>query len=168
MKSKSIIGILLIILCVILFCSLASAESGTWGNLTWNLDTNGVLNISGIGEMDDFPENSSSAWLSRRNAIKEVYLGSEITSIGNHAFYSCNNLVSILFPNNLNKIGYGSFYKCSSLSSISLPDSITEIENTTFAYCSHLSSINIPVGGKVILPSLGKDFFTSVGRQLFT
>ena len=24
------------------------------------------------------------------------------------------------------------------------------------------------VGGKVILPSLGKDFFTSVGKQFFT
>ena len=24
-----------------------------------------------------------------------------------------------------------------------------------------------PVGGKVILPSLGKDFFTSVGKQFF-
>ena len=26
----------------------------------------------------------------------------------------------------------------------------------------------IGVGGKVILPSLGKDFFTSVGKQFFT
>jgi DNA helicase IV len=28
--------------------------------------------------------------------------------------------------------------------------------------------INADVGGKVILPSLGKDFFTSVGKQFFT
>ena len=27
---------------------------------------------------------------------------------------------------------------------------------------------DLTVGGKVILPSLGKDFFTSVGKQFFT
>ena len=31
------------------------------------------------------------------------------------------------------------------------------------------AAVNVKnVGGKLILPSLGKDFFTSVGRQFFT
>ena len=31
-----------------------------------------------------------------------------------------------------------------------------------------ICTMNVCVGGKVILPSLGKDFFTSVGKQFFT
>ena len=51
----------LLLVTILLALSLASfaaaetAASGTWGeNLTWTLDSNGLLSISGEGNMEDF------------------------------------------------------------------------------------------------------------------
>lgn len=67
-----------------------------------------------------------------------------MTSIGDYAFDSCQNLISITIPNNVKSIGKSAFYKCSSLSSIYIPDEVTSIEGYTFYGCSSLTSVNIP------------------------
>ena len=67
-----------------------------------------------------------------------------VTSIGNSAFSSCDNLTSIEIPNSVTYIGDCAFYDCSNLTSIEIPNSVTSIWQFAFARCSNLTSIEIP------------------------
>ena len=98
-----------------------AAASGKCGaNLTWTLDDNGTLTISGEGAMTDWSSSSSVPWYSIRSSIKNVIIGNSVTSIGLCAFYSCSSLKSVTIGNSVTSIGEYAFYDCSSLESISV------------------------------------------------
>ena len=146
-------------------------ERGTCGyNLNWTLDNEGLLTISGVGEMTSHPWEASS--------IVKVCISDGVTNILEYAFRDCSSLVSIIIPDGVTRIGYCAFEACNSLSNIILPDSVIEIgfdafrdcynltevtmsDNVTiidshvFAGCSNLRSINIP------------DKLTSIGYNAF-
>ena len=67
-----------------------------------------------------------------------------ITSIVNYAFYTCQSLTSIIIPNSVTSIGDSAFQSCSSLTSITISNSVTSIGDSAFEYCYSLTSINIP------------------------
>ena len=122
--------------------------SGTCGeNLTWKLDDEGTLTISGTGAMRDYTYFTDRApWFSNRSLIKSVVIETGVTSIGSYAFYNSKSLTNIVIPNNVTSIGDAAFYECSSLTSITIPDSVTSIGSYAFYYCSNLTSIEIPDG----------------------
>ena len=130
----------------------AEATSGTCGdNLTWNLDENGTLTISGSGKMKDYRYSPLSAyydnpapWYSQRDSIKNVFISHGVTQIGDHAFYSCSSLTSINIPSSVTSIVDYAFSGCSSLTSINIPSSVTSIGHDAFSGCSSLTSITIP------------------------
>ncbi len=117
------------------------AQSGTCGsNLTWNL-TNGVLTISGSGNMYNYDNNGNySPWYSNDNIISVVILDG-VTSIGISAFHHCHNLTSITIPNSVTSIGEDAFCICESLVSVTIPSSLTSIGEYAFFGCSNLSTI---------------------------
>lgn len=89
-----------------LLCSLSlgvaatdNTKSGTWGDLTWELNTTtGKLIISGEGTMNDFSSSgSTSAWRSYKTTIKSVSIEDDVTGIGSYAFYGCTELTEINF-----------------------------------------------------------------------
>ena len=103
----------------------SSASSGTCGeNLTYTLDDEGTLIISGTGNMTDF-NFGKVPWNSSRESIKKVIIEDGATSICSFAFYNCINLESITIPYGVTKIGEEAFSGCESLISIILPDSLT-------------------------------------------
>ena len=128
----------------------AGATSGTCGsNLTWTLDTDGILKISGSGKMDNYViindyRNHPAPWYSQRDSIKKISIDYGVTSIGNDAFLGCSNLTNVNIPNSVLSIGYQAFRGCSSLTSIDIPNSIISIEQETFQDCSNLSNIDLP------------------------
>lgn len=67
-----------------------------------------------------------------------------VTSIGERAFSSCDNLTSIILPNSLTTIGENAFYGCSNLTSISIPNSVNFIGDETFWACKKLSTVKLP------------------------
>ena len=135
---------------------VASGNCGANGdNVTWTLDDEGTLTISGTGAMKDCTRYTEVPWYSRRNSIKTIEISDGVMSIGEFAFYSCSNLTSIYFPSSVTSIGKYAFYKCSSLSSVTIPSSVTSIGYNAFYGCSSLSSIAIP------------NSVTSIGNQAF-
>ena len=64
-----------------------------------------------------------------------------VNSIGDHAFESCYDLVSVSIPNSVTKIGSGAFRGCSGLTSIEIPCNVTSIGGGAFIGCSGLTSI---------------------------
>lgn len=55
------------------------------------------------------------------------------------------SLTSVSFPSNLTAIGQDAFYKCTGLTSVSFPASLTSIGIYAFSYCTALSgSLNLP------------------------
>jgi len=139
-------AVAVLVLCSALF-TCASAESrGTWGNLSWTLDDEGLLTISGNGSMDDFTGDLYGAWLADRDTIKSAVISEGVTGIGNYAFYNCSGLTSVAIPAGVTGIGISAFYNCSGLTSVAIPAGVTGIGGNAFRRCSGLTSVAIPAG----------------------
>ena len=145
MKTKLLIAALMLSMSLSLF-----AQSGTCGaNLTWNL-SNGVLTITGTGDMTDYnyvynySPSTTAPWASNRTIIKSVVISDGVTSIGSAAFSGCSSLTSVTIPNSVTRIGEEAFYWCSVLTSVTIPNSVTSIGDRAFCDCSGLMSVTIP------------------------
>ena len=116
-----------------------AATTGTCGeNLTWTLDDEGTLTISGTGDMDNYSFDGGP-W--HTTSIKQVILEPGMTSIGDGAFYNHNKVTSIIIPDTVTTIGERAFAYCSSLYSITIPAGVESIGGAAFAYCLALRSI---------------------------
>ena len=144
------------VLAVLMIASLLPAtalaadivDSGTCGaegngsNLTWTLDSEGVLTISGSGGMHGYGP-SGAPWHGR---VKSAVIAEGVTSIGSYAFYDCRSLTSVTIPDSVTSIGWYAFYDCRSLTSVTIPDSVTSIGQSAFYDCRSLTSVTIPSG----------------------
>ena len=148
------------VLAVLMIASLLPATalaayvvtSGTCGaEVTWTLDSEGVLTISGSGDMDD----SKIVQSDYRSLVKSAVIAEGVTSIGEFAFYKCGSLTSVTIPDSVTSIGEYAFYKCTSLTSVTIPDSVTSIGVGAFSNCTSLTSVTIP------------NSVTSIGRSAF-
>ena len=140
------------VLAVLMIASLLPAtalaadivDSGTCGakgsNLTWTLDSEGVLTISGSGDMHGYGP-SDAPWHGR---VKSAVIAEGVTSISWYAFYNCRSLTSVTIPNSVTSIGEYAFYDCTSLTSVTIPDSVTSICEYAFQGCTSLTSVTIP------------------------
>ena len=67
-----------------------------------------------------------------------------VTSMGEKAFYHCENLISVTIPNTVTSIGENAFETCSGLVSVTIPNSVTSIGKRAFYLCVNLISVTIP------------------------
>lgn len=137
-----------------------NVRSGVCGdNLTWNVDEDGVLTISGTGEMYDYP-SKKGPW--ENIDIKAVICEEGVTRIGDYAFCSMN-LISANLPK-VKKVGVAAFSGCSNLHKVEMPEverierwafnntgienidmgNLTTICEATFRDCNNLKSVNLP------------------------
>ena len=99
---------------------VASGTCGAEGdgsNLTWTLDSEGVLTISGRGGMHDYG-SSDAPWYGYRSLVKSAVIADGVTSIGSCAFYDCTSLTSVTIPDSVTSIGDVAFASCTSLTGI--------------------------------------------------
>ena len=83
-------------------------------------------------------------WFSNIKTIQTISLGEHVKTIGSHAFYKCDGLTSVIFPDSVTSIGEWAFYGCSKLTSIAIPKSLAYINNYVFSGCAGLTSVTIP------------------------
>ena len=152
------------VLAVLMIASLLPAtalaadivDSGTCGaEVTWTLDSEGVLTISGNGYMYD-NGSSGAPWYGYRSLVKSAVIAEGVTSIGEYAFSDCRSLTSVTIPDSVTSIGEYAFYKCKSLTSVTIPDSVTLIGGAAFYECTSLTSVTIP------------DSVTNIGADAFS
>ena len=117
----------------------AALASGTCGeNLTWVLEENGTLTVSGTGAM-----TSPVWWNSYKDSIKTVVIKDGVTTIEEGAFRDCKNLTSITIPASVTKIGDYAFKNCENLANITISGSVTKIGDYAFSGCSNLIDVTI-------------------------
>lgn len=138
--------------------------SGTCGdNLTWSLDAEGTLRISGNGNMLDFYADDPQ-WQQYAYHIQKVIVGEDVHSVGAFAFYYCANLKTVeilgstvlgesafsycsalqqVQMNNILAIGDAVFYGCNALKAVHLPASLQSIGNEVFYDCTLMQSITV-------------------------
>ena len=105
-----------------LFCQTAAGEaagiidSGTCGEfLSWALDSDGTLTITGTGEMDDYGplSDSRAPWHpSCSGTIRSVIIGEGVTGVGAYAFDDCSSLTSLSLPGSIARIGAAALADC--------------------------------------------------------
>ena len=100
---------------------------GDGTNLTWTLDSEGVLTISGTGKMKDYT-SKNAPWQENGTDIKSIVFSSGTTYIGNYAFYCCTaESVAISFPDTLESIGKYAFYKTALSGELVFPQQLKSI-----------------------------------------
>lgn len=115
--------------------------SGKCGdNLTWKLDANGTLTISGTGKMYDYTTALNTPW--KTLTVKNVVIEEGVQYIGAWAFTYKGTIESFKLPKSLTAIGQAAF--CGTgIESIELPDEIKKL-HATFSNCEKLKHIKWP------------------------
>ena len=140
---------------------VASGTCGAEGdgsNLTWTLDSDGLLTISGTGAMKDFTSDESfmifpeTPWNQHTNDIHKIVVSDGVTTIGNCAFLACS-AESILLPDSVERIGDKAF-GFTSISEIIIPEGVKSIGEYVFSNCN-LVNVTLPNS----LESIGESAF---------
>lgn len=124
-------------------------QSGTCGvNITWEMYPDGLMKLTGSGDMTDYKNFRDTPWYNFRYDIKAIEIGKDITSIGVYAFFGAINCERVTFEegSKLSDIGGSAFYYLSSLKEITVPDHVTSIGNYSFGYDTKLEQVYLPAG----------------------
>ena len=160
MKMRRLLSALLVLSLVLTILPImafaATVDSGEWGqdgsDVTWSLDSNGKLTISGTGKMTDcyLVSNTSAGedwfrgWDSHMDDIKSVVIENGISYIGEYSFQGAQNLKSVTIANSVKEIGRSAFANCDSLTSISFGTGLTKTGIEVFYGCDGLETLSLP------------------------
>ena len=185
-KTNRLISILLVVAMLLSMAPItvfaatveASGKFGASGsNLTWSLDSDGVLTISGNGAMEDFANGASMPWYSKRANIKTVVIESGVTNIGKNAFTGFTAIVTATISDTVTSIGDKAFsnsslanfefsdagnlktigtsaFNSTNIKNMVIPDGVTTLGSYIFGY-GPIKSVTIPAS------------VTSVGNYVF-
>ena len=107
----------------------------------------GAYTIKATGAINSVTiEDIKTALENNQNVLIDLDLSETtgLTSIGEEAFYSCNNLTGITIPDGVTSIENMAFCGCESLVEVTIPNSVTFIGETVFNNCTNLTNITIP------------------------
>ena len=112
-------------------------------DLYWEY-ADGVLTITGTGDMYDYAADTDVPWYDVRGDIKTVSLPDAMTKIGDYAFYKCTEVTSINMPTTLTAIGEKAFAQDTKLAcEIILPASMTTIASRAFFNCKAVPAFHV-------------------------
>lgn len=99
--------------------------------------------------------------------VQTVVIPKSATEIGSEAFAYKSALKSVVFSgSNVTKIGDKAFWLCSNLESLAIPDSVTYIGESILLQCSNLKRLSVPFIGKNSFSNKVSYLFGGVPTQL--
>ena len=116
--------------------SLSVTSNGTYTAPAGTAYTPVTVNVSGGGN------NDFKAFIGRTSGSPS--LPSDLTTIGNYAFYTWTNLALTSLPSTVTTIGDSAFYNCANLALTSLPSGVTTIGASAFYGCKNLTLTSLP------------------------
>ena len=123
---------------------------GTCGEaVTWALNPNGVLTVSGQGAMEDDHDSynvTSAPWGVYADQIQTVVIEEGVTYIGAEAFYGLKKLTSLVMADTVEEVGYHAFCNCYNLASIQWSAGLKVIRQVAFGSCNGLTEVILPEG----------------------
>ncbi len=151
MKRK-LLSLLLALCMVLAMIPTAFAEGGGGEDITWEITSDGILNINGTGAMESYcPWKYDPSFTS----ITAIHISSGITDIGFRAFEGCTSLKEVTIPNTITEISNFAFAGCTSLTEITIPNSVTHAFTNVFDGCTALTKITLSNN----LDGIGSEFF---------
>ena len=143
-KCTAVMLVLAVIMsCVPIIGFAEELASGTCGdNLTWTVDSEGIMTISGTGDMYNYDEKNVAPW--NLAEVEKVVIKDGVASIGDYAFYNVSISSGIELPDSLERIGKGAFGYCyASFANIDIPSNVTSISDDAFEFLSNVKAINV-------------------------
>lgn len=147
MKRKLWYGFVLLLLCGLLSIPAAAEETvaeGTFGtNISWSLDSNGKMTVSGTGTISDY-NNVNYTWEQYLDQIQRAEICDGITNVPERAFSGCTALTEVILGDTVTTIGYGAFENCAALTQLNWSGELTLIDAWAFAQCTALTEAELP------------------------
>jgi len=130
-------------------------------DLYWEY-ADGVLTITGTGDMYDYAADTDVPWYDVRGNIKTVSLPDAMTKIGQNAFYKCTAMTTINMPTSLTAIGEKAFAQDTKLTGeLTLPASLTTIDERAFFNCKAVTAFHIEATTPPTLQDKAFDYVVS-------
>ena len=91
------------------------------------------------------PENVTSigGWAFAFCGLESLTINGAIESMGDEAFYHCENLKTLKLGEHIKTIGSDAFKECSQLREVTIPDSVTSIGSCAFCRCTSLTTLSL-------------------------
>lgn len=121
-------------------------------DISWEIDENGALTITGTGRMADFRGDNGISTPWTRSAVTSTTISEGVTYVGAYSFYNCGSMESVDLPDSLEEIGQWAFsggeylWSDSSfkLTSIDIPAKVTSIGDSAFYNLTSLEEVSLP------------------------
>ena len=168
MKRRILICMAVMLLSLLMCGNLWAESSGSCGdNITWTLDDDDNLTLTGSGQMADYNETYERPW---SDNVKTVKFAGDITGIGSSAFRGCSSLESIEIPNSVTSIGYAAFEYCSRLKKVYITDLSAWCRITFNFYLANPLSYGgaLYLNGKEVKDLVIPDDVTKIGKRAFS
>ncbi len=142
--------------------SADTVDSGTCGDLSWTLDSDGVLTFSGQGDMDSPKVTDGNAesqigdypniytYKEHKDAIKEVKIEEGATSIGYCAFYQMPKLETVTLPSTITEFKGSTIMFQATESGTTEDKHAYQVMCYSFAKCPLLKNLTLTEGIKYI------------------
>ena len=160
----------MILLCLFCLTGMAAQaqEKGPASNEIWYTATAKLAEVTGTGSTaglhyEVFTDADGKTLPMKSHTWEEttgkgvITFDGDIATVGENAFYYCQDLSSVTFSANVTSIGKQAFRQCEKLATVTFAEGskLEAIGELAFYYCKVLSSITIPAS------------VTSIGKQAF-
>lgn len=124
-----------------------TTASGTLENISWKLDSDGTLTITGTGDMPCRNKEEDYPWYAYYSSIRILRLEEGLTDVASYAFdYDYDRLETIYFSSTIKRLGVASFEGCDALQTVTIPGTVKSISLWTFASCKKLETVVLQEG----------------------
>lgn len=122
--------------------SSPAGHADTWYKYTNDTEWR-TINISGV--IDGIPPGSSQPYPTTQipnvSNVVSLEIGTNVTNIGDFAFFNCENLNNIIIPDSVTSIGTYVFSDCYNLVNIVIRNNVITIGDSALANCNNLESV---------------------------